>query len=484
MAQSFRFRRGTAAQWTAANPVLAQGEPGYATDTHAYKIGDGSSTWSALPDIVADVVGPVGQAATVATGLRASLDAGATTGFAVLGDSTGNETTEWAYLFAADIAAAHPEYTVQHVLWSDASQNALTPSRLQFGTAGEAYLDSGTGSTTRSLPLSESPHTPAVIDVRAKIRMDDWTPASIATVVAREGGSGLRSWYFGVAPTSGKLAFYYSADGTGLVTDRLSSVAPTVADGAVLWIRAVFTPSTTLKYYTSSDGNTWTQLGSDVTIADTPALGAAFNAAQPYELGGRQTSLSYTGLDIYHIDIRDGLDGKPIVPLTPAAWGAAASTAAQITGAPTFTVVNGSHPGADIAYWTQSRIEKALPAYGQRLGFLSLSHNELAQSGPTFASRYAATLAAMTARMPGVPLIGLTQNPQKSPRAAGFIEAQAIRRMDILSATSAAGATVIDTYQAFVDAGISTTVSNSDGVHPTTTGSQVWRDTVAAAVSL
>ena len=41
-------RRGTAAQWTAANPVLAAGEIGFETDTSKFKMGNGSSTWTAL----------------------------------------------------------------------------------------------------------------------------------------------------------------------------------------------------------------------------------------------------------------------------------------------------------------------------------------------------------------------------------------------------------------------------------------------------
>ena len=41
-------RRGTAAQWTAANPVLAAGEIGFETDTNKFKMGNGSSAWTAL----------------------------------------------------------------------------------------------------------------------------------------------------------------------------------------------------------------------------------------------------------------------------------------------------------------------------------------------------------------------------------------------------------------------------------------------------
>ncbi len=48
MATRMQQRRGTAAQWTSANPILAAGEIGFETDTGAFKIGNGSSTWSAL----------------------------------------------------------------------------------------------------------------------------------------------------------------------------------------------------------------------------------------------------------------------------------------------------------------------------------------------------------------------------------------------------------------------------------------------------
>ena len=41
-------RRGTAAQWIAADPVLAAGEIGYETDTNEFRIGDGVNVWSDL----------------------------------------------------------------------------------------------------------------------------------------------------------------------------------------------------------------------------------------------------------------------------------------------------------------------------------------------------------------------------------------------------------------------------------------------------
>jgi hypothetical protein len=48
VASIIQIRRDTAANWTSANPVLAQGELGVETDTLKFKVGDGTTTWSSL----------------------------------------------------------------------------------------------------------------------------------------------------------------------------------------------------------------------------------------------------------------------------------------------------------------------------------------------------------------------------------------------------------------------------------------------------
>ncbi len=45
MATRMQQRRGTAAQWTAADPILAAGEIGFESDTGQFKIGDGVNHW-------------------------------------------------------------------------------------------------------------------------------------------------------------------------------------------------------------------------------------------------------------------------------------------------------------------------------------------------------------------------------------------------------------------------------------------------------
>ena len=48
MADRIQIRRDTAANWTSANPTLAQAELGLETDTGRLKAGDGSTTWTSL----------------------------------------------------------------------------------------------------------------------------------------------------------------------------------------------------------------------------------------------------------------------------------------------------------------------------------------------------------------------------------------------------------------------------------------------------
>jgi hypothetical protein len=43
-----QHRRDTAPNWTSVNPVLAASELGFETDTNKFKLGDGTSTWTAL----------------------------------------------------------------------------------------------------------------------------------------------------------------------------------------------------------------------------------------------------------------------------------------------------------------------------------------------------------------------------------------------------------------------------------------------------
>lgn len=79
-----QFRRGTAAQWAAASPVLASGEMGIETDTSKFKVGNGFTAWNSLP--YGGIEGPTGP-----TGLKG--DAGNTGPTGIPGAATNTGAT-------------------------------------------------------------------------------------------------------------------------------------------------------------------------------------------------------------------------------------------------------------------------------------------------------------------------------------------------------------------------------------------------------
>jgi hypothetical protein len=104
----FKLRNDTAADWTAANPVLLLGEIGVETDTRRYKIGDGATAWAGLSYYIDGVairgqcskmtdgaIDITAQGSYISTGLTATLDTdtaygmvlGATDAFGLKNDS-------------------------------------------------------------------------------------------------------------------------------------------------------------------------------------------------------------------------------------------------------------------------------------------------------------------------------------------------------------------------------------------------------------
>lgn len=88
MAVQIQFRNDIAATWTSVNPILAIGEIGLETDTGQFKIGNGSSTWTARPyggivGPVSTVPGPTGP--TGATGATGAQGEEKFSGFLLLG---------------------------------------------------------------------------------------------------------------------------------------------------------------------------------------------------------------------------------------------------------------------------------------------------------------------------------------------------------------------------------------------------------------
>ncbi len=101
------------------------------------------------------------------------------------------------------------------------------------------------------------------IDLRAKVALDDWTPAATSNLISKN-QAGAVSYYLNVQ-TTGALRLMISLNGTA-ETIATSTAVNTIPDGTTKWVRATRVAATgVVQFFTSDDGLTWTQLGTDVS---------------------------------------------------------------------------------------------------------------------------------------------------------------------------------------------------------------------------
>jgi len=108
-----------------------------------------------------------------------------------------------------------------------------------------------------------------------------------------------------------------SSDGTsGTVVTRTSSVAPTVTDGATLWIRTTLDVNNDaggndVKFWTSLDGNTWTQLGTTITNSGTAII---HSGTGNLEIGSQDGGANNPAKGkIFRAQILNGIDGTIVL---------------------------------------------------------------------------------------------------------------------------------------------------------------------------
>lgn len=408
--------------------------------------------------------------------LKAELDAGHTCAIGLGGDSTGNGVSgvnaEWFELLGQGLASRYPNQTVKHYIWDDVTQNQGVPTTTQLGPLGERSVRGTKSLITDATVVT---HIAGDLDLSAKISLDDWTPAAQTTVVARFGGAPNRAWRFYVS-TSGFLTLEWSADGTTLISKN-SGVSTGLADGAAKWVRATLdvdngASGNSVRFYTSDDGVTWTQLGSTATTAGVTSI---FNpTAQPWEICARGITGDLTNGSVFEVRIRNGIDGPIVCQTMPDLWERRDDTSYTFSGSPVLSLINGSHSGAGLSYLNDAtRLPKMHPNYGQTNIMFSDSHNEQWRNGERFRLEYENWLNAVQTLRPLAGLIPTTQNPRKAP--ATFIEAHAQRQTIIRAIALRRNLGLIDASKSF---GADESLIDSDGIHPTrgpgSSGSQVW----------
>jgi hypothetical protein len=172
----------------------------------------------------------------------------------------------------------------------------------------------GTSGAYASTPDSAGISVTGDIDIRAKVALDDWTPAAAAWIFSKANLAGTERSYGLSVNTTGVLQMNWSADGSTLTT-KSSTVATGFTDGTAHWVRVTLdvdngAAGNTVTFYTSEDGSTWTQLGSTVVTAGTTSI---FNGNTALEISGRTAGTQNWLIgSFFEGQIRDGIGGTVV----------------------------------------------------------------------------------------------------------------------------------------------------------------------------
>lgn len=154
------------------------------------------------------------------------------------------------------------------------------------------------------------------LDVRTRVAANAYVGAlAEQTVQAKwETTGNQRSWRCYI-DTTGHMGLEWSANGTATI-NKISTAALATASGTQVWLKWILdvnngAAGNDVKFYTSPDGTTWTQLGATVTTATATSI---FDSTARATIGAELnagTAKRFAG-NVYQVKILNGIDGTVV----------------------------------------------------------------------------------------------------------------------------------------------------------------------------
>ena len=425
---------------------------------------------------------PAGQSVSAALKSRSrSVTMGA------CGDSTTTGSNGWFSLLG--LALAGTTHTVLHRAWDQSAESWGRLVNLNTPMSGPERGVRLNGQTI-TYPNPSDLTGVSVLDVSARVTPDSWASGAAQTILSKwNTGDSRRSWSFGLS-SAGMLSLSLSPDGsTSLSPSATSTVAVPFANGVGGWVRAVLqgdngSGSRVVTFYTSENGDTWTQLGSVRTNTGTATL---FKSDQPIAFGAQSVNGTWFNklVGVLHFaEVRTSAGGANLVPILPDPWDVASNDPSVIVweGAPVLLLLNSGAASQNIAYHSASIRSGSLlgPTRDLALLFVNEGHNNSDFTGSAWKPHYAAFLMTLRDIVGAtVPILALDQNPVRasavatgtqsgfSPGAYAMREQRAVGTLAV-AATAGAGIYPLSVRPAFTDGPDYAATIRDDGLHPTT----------------
>lgn len=179
------------------------------------------------------------------------------------------------------------------------------------GIHGKAYANfPGSANSYMTTPDHATLDITGDLEVQVKVAPADWTPSGNNVFFAKHTNlTPTSGGYNLVLLTTGVLQLQWS-DGTSSL-NKSSTVAVSFVDGTAHWVKATLDVNNgaaghDVAFYTSEDGQNWTQLGTTVTTAGTTSIAA--NATN-LTIGASTLAANLLTGKLYEIRIYNGISG-------------------------------------------------------------------------------------------------------------------------------------------------------------------------------
>jgi hypothetical protein len=272
-----------------------------------------------------------------------------------------------------NLAAWYDPYDLGSIV-VDASNRVQLVSDKSGNSAVNVLCLNGVAGNYASVPDSPAVSVPGPIDLRIAVALNDYTPSAVNVLMAKDVVAGnQRSWQWNIQ-ANGIVRFAWSKDGSTTTTAD-SSVAPTLSDYAFIWLRVTLdTVTGDVKFYTSSDGTTWTQLGAAVA---TGVTGGVFDSTAAIAIGNRTDDLFGPASGrFYRAQIYNGIAGALVLDADFSTAAKLATSFVCATGQTVTINTTGRHgariSGArDLVNMTAAEQPVYLPWSGANYGYLN-----------------------------------------------------------------------------------------------------------------
>ncbi|MFH9073450.1 hypothetical protein [Streptomyces alboflavus] len=212
--------------------------------------------------------------------------------------------------------------------------SATNGTAVEFGYDGEDFLFlSGTSGDYASTPDDASLDITGDIDIRARVALDDWTPAAESTLIAKYTATSDERSYALAVTTGGNLILRWTEDGASELSET-SSVAVSASNGATAWVRATLdvddgASDAQATFYTSDDGVTWTQLGAVQAVGATTAI---YASTAVLEIGSQsEGTVNRTAGKFFEGSVLSGIGGTAVAAPVASASSDAVTDATPLT---------------------------------------------------------------------------------------------------------------------------------------------------------